>query len=161
MPSYDLEPMDRFPCAQLSSPFYSIGSNYRSTPHPFDAVFASVLESGGAMDTQNAARQARCDARPSTLQAWLLALVRPLGNSPVLGTVPMKIHALRLSPSCISLGEGRPNVSRIEFVVHRYGDAQGVHYMCLISPQIPYKLFAYKRVGTVPAGMLWSVDVTL
>jgi hypothetical protein len=157
MSSNEHEPMDRFPCARLTNAFYSIGSNWRRNPHPYDDAFANVVEKGSAFDTRNASKRSRCEVRPSTLEAWLLDIVRPLGTSHILGPVPMKIHALRIAPSCISLGEGRPNVSRIEFVVHRYGDAQGVHYTCLISPSVPYKLFAYKRIGTVPAGMLWSI----
>jgi hypothetical protein len=161
MTTLPITAMDTFPCARLTSPFYSIGSNPSLNSHEYDAVFAKVLERGAAIDSRNASKVNRCEVKLSTLEAWLLELVRPLGNSRLLGPVPMNIHGLRFSPSCISLGEGRPFVSRVEFVVHRYGDAQGVHYSCLVSTKLPYKLYAYKLVGTVPAGMLWSVSQEL
>jgi len=154
----DLVPMDRYPCMGLSSPFYSIGSNYHKEPHEYDVVFDQAVEKGKRLDTQHAQRKNGCRLRASNLEGWLLELVRPLGTSPILGRVPVKIHALRSSTSCISLGPGLPDVARIEFVVHRYGDQRGVHYSCLVSSTLPYKLFAYKRVGTVPEGMLWSID---
>jgi hypothetical protein len=152
------EPMDRFPCARLDSRFYSIGSDLSLVPHEFDSAFSSALETGEAIDASDATKVQICSVRPSTLHAWLMDIVRPFGASPLLGPVPMSIHSLRVSPSCISLGNGRPRVVRIEFVVHRYGDARGVHYTCLVSHALPYRLFAYKRVGTVSAGMLWSVS---
>ena len=152
-----LHAMDRFPCARLTSPYHSIGSNLDSGAHEYDTVFEAAIEKGPAHDATNARKIGRCELTITTVQAWLLSIIRPLGQSRFLGTVPMNIHGLRFSPSCIALDD-RTWVSRIEFVVHRYADAQGVHYTCLISSKLPYKLYAYKRIGTVPAGMLWSVD---
>lgn len=105
----------------------------------------------------------RLDSR--AVQSWLVSLVRPLGTHTLLGAVPVKVHGLKLSSACINIGKRAYTgshkataISRIEFVVHRYGDDNGVHYMAHVSADVPCKLYAYKRLGDIPADILWSLD---
>ena len=154
------EPMDRFPCAYLTSRFVSIGSNWMPHgQHEFDAVFDTALEK--ALDIQHDAavmtRKIDCHVHESAVNAWLTKVVRPLGVHPRLGQVPVKIHGLRISPDCIQISDAT-QVVRIEFVVFRHGDDDGLHYMCLITNTVPYQMLAYRRLGHVDAGLLWSVS---
>ena len=98
--------MDRFPCAQLASPYYSIGSDLDlAASHEYDTVFDAVLEKGAVLDARTASKATRCSMNLSTLEGWLLQVARPLGFSSFLGTVPVTVNGLRFSPSCISLGQ--------------------------------------------------------
>lgn len=149
--------MDRFPCAHISRPYVSIGSDRSDVEHDFDKLLESAVIKGKAMDMQNASKRSRCSIPMGPLEAWILDITRPAGVNRVLGPVPVHVYGLRFSPSCIAVDE-TTSIARVEFVLHRYGDAHGIHYQCMISTTLPFRLFAYKHLGTVPAGTLWSVD---
>ena len=161
------ESMSRFPCASLTSPFVTIASNGPGPKvHEFDEVFDAALQSAQRLELADVQRKRGCEVRLHVVQSWLTSLVRPLGRHALLGTVPVKVHGLRVAKDCIDVGKhvrrgsrAHTLVSRIEFVIHRYGDDTGVHYMAHVSGDVPCRLHAYKRLGAVPADILWNLDM--
>lgn len=150
--------MDGYPCANVRSPFVSIGSNASRRPHGFDSVFDEALAPRPRNAHANLGKRAPCDVRTVSLKAWLTGLVRKLEPHPLFGAVPVKIHGLRHCSRCVSLSDEGPDIARIEFVVHRYGDPVGVHYVAQVSATPPHRMYAYTRMGFVSSDVLWGID---
>lgn len=177
------DPFDRFPCSYPSR-FVSIGSNRllpHQSPHEFTSALHQALVTPDFLSTlaesasisQKASdgsesppapvltREVKCEKTEGTktsIRNKLNRLFGPHGHKPLLGNVPIRVHALRVSTNCIRISGSPVSVLRTEFVVHRHSDTHAIHYLCLVGREPPHEIFAYKEVGLIAEDALWSTE---
>lgn len=80
------------------------------------------------------------------LERWLGSVVGVSWLHAALGRVPVSVHMVTLV-GCA--GVGRDVVVKVEFVVKRFGDGHGTHYVAHVGTRPGFRLFWFKRLGVV------------
>lgn len=80
------------------------------------------------------------------LERWLSRLVGVSLLHAALGRVPVSVHMVTLV-GCATVG--RDLVAKVEFVLKRFGDGHGTHYVAHVGTLPGFRLLWFKRVGVV------------